>query len=93
MKKYYLVKETTLFVDPHGDADVGGTLKRVEFTDDYNDLDLSKIYNEDLEEVNEDGYDGSEDGYNAQYTELDIVEITETQSIEYTKIIDSFYNL
>ena len=45
MKKYYLVKETTLFVDPHGDADVGGTLKRVEFTDDYNDLDLSKICN------------------------------------------------
>ena len=90
MKKHYLVKESTFFVDPHGSADEGGIIKRVEFTDTYNDLDLSKTYDDDLEEVDEDNYSGSEDGYNAEYKYLNIKEITEEQFIEYGKIIEGY---
>lgn len=93
MKKHYLVIESSFFVDPHGEVDFGGIVKTVEFTDIYNNLDLSKTYNEDLEEVDEDEYSGSEDGYNAEYTELNIKEITEEQFIEYSKIIEIYKNL
>jgi len=51
MKKHYLIKGTEYFVSPHQDIDTGDTTKKFDFTDKYNDLDLSKIYNEDLEEV------------------------------------------
>ena len=93
MKKYYLVIETTLFVDPHGDTDLGGVTKKVEHTDAYNDLDLSKTYNDELEEVDEDDYYGSQDGYNAEYTELEIKEITPEQYVEYGKIISTYEKL
>lgn len=91
MKKHYLIKAVTLFVDPHGEADFGGMVKSVEFTDRYNNLDLSKTYNDDLEEVDEDEeYSGSEDGYNATYAELNISEITEAKYDEYKKIIAEY---
>lgn len=93
MKKYYLVKESTYFVDPHGEADFGGMVKKIEHTDDYNDLDLSKIYDENLEEVDSDNYYGSEDGYNAQYVELEIEEITEDRAKEIEKIIKDYENI
>ena len=93
MKKHYLIKESTYFVDPHGDAFFGGTIKKIEFTDSFNDLDLSKTYNEYLEEVSEDDYPGSEDGYNTEYTELEILEITEDQANIYIKIIEDYKNI
>lgn len=93
MKKHYLVIETNFFVDPHGDVDMGGVVKKVEHTDRYNDLDLSKTYDEDLEEVDEDDYCGSEDGYNAEYTELEIKEITQEEYVEYGKIISLYEKL
>lgn len=93
MEKYYLVHETTLFVDPHGDAELGGVTKRVEHTDKFEGLDLSKVFNDDLEEVNEDDYQGSEDGYNSTYIELVISEISENQYIEYKKLIEEYNKL
>lgn len=93
MNKYYLVIETKLFVNPHGEVDFGGMDKTVEFTDRFNDLDLSKTYNEDLEEVDEEEYEGSEDGYNSEYTELNITEISEVQANEYKKIIEDYEKL
>ena len=90
--KYYLVRESKLFVDAHGEAEDGGITKRVEYTDRYEGLDLSLVYNEDLEEV-EDDYDGSEDGYNAEYIELEIKEITEGEASVYVSIIKEYESL
>jgi hypothetical protein len=90
MKKHYLIKETEYFVSPHQDIDTGDTTKKIVFTDKYNNLDLSKIYNEDLEEVDSEEYEGSEDGYNRIYTEVKIVEITEAQANEYKKVIEDY---
>ena len=93
MKKYYLIHESTLFVDPHGEPELGGVVKRVEHTDKFEGLDLSKTFNEFLDEVDEDYYQADEDGYNSQYNELVIREITEVQYNEYKKIIEGYNNL
>jgi hypothetical protein len=93
MKKHYLVIVSTYFVDPHGSAEFGGMVKRIEFTDNYNDLDLSKTYNEDLDEVDVDGYEGSEDGYNSEYNELEIRELSENEAIKYTEVIKQYTDL
>lgn len=95
MKKYYLVIESKLFVDPHGEVNYGGCTKEVEYTDRFEELglDLSKTYNDDLEEVDENDYEGSEDGYNSSYIELNIREITEKEYIDYKMIIDSYNEL
>jgi hypothetical protein len=90
MKKYYLIKEEKVFVSQHGEVEIGGIKKRVEFTDRYNDLDLSKIYDEDLEEVDDEDMEGSEDGYNSTYTFLDIMGITENRYNELKAIIRSY---
>jgi len=92
-KKHYLISETNYFIDPHGEADLGGSSIRVEFTDAYNDLDLSKTYNEDLEESDMDEWSGSEDGYNSEEMTLDIKEITEEQYFKYSDIINNYNTL
>ncbi len=93
MKKYYLVTEVTVFVDPHGSVDLGGIVKRVEYTDEYNDLDPELTYNDDLEEVNEEDYEGSEDGYNSEEIQISFREIAEDKVFEYENIIKQYNKL
>lgn len=96
MKKYYLVVESTLFVDPHGSPDDGGIVKKVEYTDLYNNLDPSLTYNEDFEPVDiedEDYYQGSEDGYNSRYIEYNFKEISKEEFDRAKNIIEEYNKL
>ncbi len=96
-KKYYLVKTDTSFYDPHGSADNGGSVIKVEYTDKYNNLDLSKIYtNRDGIKVFEDGDDEdwyAEDGYNYEVDFLKIKEITGEEYDNYNFTINEYNNL
>jgi hypothetical protein len=91
-KKYYLIKEETSFYDGHGTPDDGGTTIKVEYTSEYNDLDLSQLYSEDLE-VLEDDYDedfSEADGYNYDFTTLQIKEISLSEYEEYKEVINTY---
>ncbi len=94
-KRFFLVSEVTNFYDGHGSPDFGGERKYVSSNGEFDNLDPSKTYNEDLEEVDEDENEDlySEDGYNCERIELDFREITEEQAIAYTKIINDYENL
>jgi hypothetical protein len=94
MNNYYLVVEDTIFVDPHGEGDDGGTEKRIEYTDEYNDLDLSKLYDDELQEIDDDEeYQGSEDGCNMTYVSIKITKVSETRANEIRGIIKAYNKL
>lgn len=91
-KKYYLIKEEKSFYDGHGTPDDGGTIIQVKYTSEYNDLDLTKLYSEDLE-ILEDNYDedfSEADGYNCDFTTLQIKEISISEYNSYKEIIDTY---
>ena len=95
MKKYVLIKSEEYFYDGHGEASLGESCVKVEHTDKYNDLDFSKIYDEDLyvldEDFDEEMY--AEDGYHCSNVELNFKEITEDEYNEYSKIISDYDKL
>ena len=93
MKKYILKQTVKVFYDGHGCGDDGGVTYDVEHTDKYNDLDFSKVYNEDMEEEDEDAEYGAEDGYNCDMEYYAFNEITEEEYNNYKAIISDYNNL
>lgn len=94
-KKYYLIKTDTSFYDGHGCPDDGGSTLEVVYTDEYDGLDLSKVYTEDLE-VFEEGDDNdwsAEDSYNCQREFLTIKEITKEEYFKFSDIINNYDTL
>ena len=90
MKKHYLVEETTYFYDGHGDPDAGATVLSIEFTDRFNDLDPTKEYDDDLQEVDEDSDMSAEDGYNCTQTIVSFREVDETEAARLKSIIEEY---
>ena len=103
---YYLVEDEKLFIDPHGSADDGGTLKYVVKTE--RDIDTKLIYKESIHEYDmkysideiwtggdedEEEYEGSEDGYNMIYHRVKYVKLTDEKYKEYSKIIQDYNKL
>jgi hypothetical protein len=94
----YLVKETNVFVDPHGSPDGGGERKfvweydrnAIESGDTIDYPKLNKKYtntwgeDEILEEYE---LQGSEDGYNSEYLYFEVKKITDEQYELYKQII------
>ena len=80
----YLITETKIFVDPHGEQDDGGTIKFIS-TEGDKYLEMNPDDDEEL--------CGSEDGYNSTYTYYDVREITPEQAEEYKKIIEDYNKL
>jgi hypothetical protein len=92
MKKHYVVYETTYFIDPHGAADTGETIKTVEYTDRFDGLDSSLTYDDELEPLDDDRERyGSEDGYNSTDIEINFREVTEDE-YNRIKVILTEYN-
>lgn len=94
-KKYYLLRYDTSFYDGHGCPDDGGTTFKVEHTEKYNDWDLTKLYGEDGE-ILEDDYDedfSEQDGYNYYHTTFCIKEITKDEFDNYSKILEDYDKL
>lgn len=91
-KKYYLIKKEKSFYDGHGTPNNGGTTISVECTSKYDNLDLTQLYSEDLEILEEDfDQDFSEaDGYNCEFTTLQIKQISNSEYLQYSEIIDSY---
>ena len=80
----YLITETKVFVDPHGDQDDGGVIKFIS-TDGKKYCELNPP----------DDYEpsGSEDGYNSICRYYEVKEITEEQAEHYKKIIEDYNKL
>lgn len=100
MKKYILIKSFQVFYDGHCQPDVGANEVSVEFTDKYNNLDLTgkTEYDEDGEvfsDVDEDGdsiYQAN-DSYNCEVTSYIYKEITKEQFEEFQEIINKYNSL
>lgn len=91
-KKYYLVKTITSFYGPKGIEDEGGEYINVEYTSEYNDLDLNELYDEDLNSLEHD-YDKdfhAEDGYTKEATVLKIKCISFSEYNEYKEVIERY---
>ena len=80
----YLITETKIFVDPHGDQDEGGVIKFIS-TEGDKYLEMNPDDDEELY--------GSEDGYNSTYRFYDVREITLEQAEDYQRILDAYNKL
>lgn len=97
---HYLLIKTTVFVDPHGTPDDGGTEKEI-----VSGKKWDKVYEESklpenkdksydgYEWIDEDDLSGSEDGYNSECTFHTLKLIKDEQVEEYTNIIKSYNQL
>lgn len=92
--KYYLVKKTQIFVDPHGSPDEGGHEFYV--TTDKTDPEVGSYnytYFQCEEKVEDEDLQASEDGYNSTAEMFSSREITKVQYNQYQKIIENYGNL
>lgn len=100
----YLVKETKIFVDPHGSPDSGGESKFVweydrDAIENEGELDYSKLNEKytdswgDGEIVEEEDLQGSEDGYNSEYLYYEVKKITDEQYELYKQIIKDYNSI
>ena len=97
----YLVKETNVFVDPHGSPDGGGERKfvweydrnAIESGDTIDYSKMNKKYTNnwgDDERVEEEDLQGGEDGYNSEYLYFEVKKISDEKYELYKKIIEDY---
>lgn len=92
-KRYFLVQSSDEFYDGHGCPDSGATRFEVTSSKEYYDLDPTKIYNDDLEEIDEDEEHYEQDGYNCCVTTISFKEITAAEAVKFEKIIKDYEKL